>query len=180
MSWEGGVDLAAMTVAGLATPNVIIHVARMVHTPVGSAPSGMICWQPDPDGAPTIFGFISGDPAVVGSYFGPAIFAGTPFEQAPSLSAAIEVNTIAAPDQVSATVSLPDFTFTATLKDLRPSELLNRPPTTATPFWQQGVESSAGSVTLTVNGEEVPLFLPPRGLAGGAPAVSAPCGIYAR
>ena len=33
MSWEGGVDLVAMTKPGLSMPNVILHVARMVHTP---------------------------------------------------------------------------------------------------------------------------------------------------
>lgn len=36
MSWDGGVDLVAVTSAGLSMPNVIVHVARMVHTPVGS------------------------------------------------------------------------------------------------------------------------------------------------
>ena len=39
MSWEGGVDLVAVTSPDLQMPNVIVHVARMVHTPVGSAPS---------------------------------------------------------------------------------------------------------------------------------------------
>jgi len=38
MSWEGGVDLIAVTAPDVAMPNVIVHVARMVHTPVGSAP----------------------------------------------------------------------------------------------------------------------------------------------
>lgn len=42
MAWEGGVDLIAKTSGDLAMPNVIVHVARMVHTPVGSAPAGML------------------------------------------------------------------------------------------------------------------------------------------
>jgi hypothetical protein len=39
MAWEGGADRVALTVPDLAMPNVIIHVARLVHTPLGSAPS---------------------------------------------------------------------------------------------------------------------------------------------
>lgn len=31
MAWEGGVDLVALTLPGLAIPNVIVHVARQVH-----------------------------------------------------------------------------------------------------------------------------------------------------
>ena len=47
MSWEAGVDLVAVTSPDLQMPNVIVHLGRMVNTPVGSAPSGMIFWQPD-------------------------------------------------------------------------------------------------------------------------------------
>jgi hypothetical protein len=54
MSWEGGVDLVAATSPGSPLPNLIVHVARMVHTPVGSAPSGMVLWQPDPKGPPAV------------------------------------------------------------------------------------------------------------------------------
>src|SRR5688572_18542458 len=61
MSWEGGVDLCAATQGGLAMPNVIIHVARMVHTPNGSAPAGMILYQPDPAAPPLVMGFCSPD-----------------------------------------------------------------------------------------------------------------------
>ena len=59
MSWEGGVDLVAVTAPGLEMPNVIVHVARMVHTPVGSAPAGSVLWQPDPAAAPVVCGFVS-------------------------------------------------------------------------------------------------------------------------
>ena len=48
MSWEGGIDLAAVTSPDLQMPNIIVHLARMVNTPVGSAASGMILYQPDP------------------------------------------------------------------------------------------------------------------------------------
>ena len=35
MSWEGGMDLVAVTSPDLQMPNVIVHLGRMVHTPVG-------------------------------------------------------------------------------------------------------------------------------------------------
>ena len=69
MSWEGGVDVAGFTAGRLATPNVLVHVARVVHTPFGSAPAGMIVWQPDPKSPPVLAGFICTD-ATVGGYFG--------------------------------------------------------------------------------------------------------------
>src|ERR1700712_574809 len=90
MSWEGGVDLVAATAPGLPMPNVIVHVARVVHTPIGSAPAGLLFWQPDPAAPPAIMGFICTSVAI-GKYFGPSIFAGTPFENAPVLEAAIAI-----------------------------------------------------------------------------------------
>ncbi|MES1221336.1 MAG: hypothetical protein ABUT20_37895, partial [Bacteroidota bacterium] len=90
MSWEGGVDLVAVTSPDLQMPNVIVHLGRMVTTPVGNAASGMIFWQPDPTANPLVMGFVSTDEKV-GSYFGPNIFAGTPFEAAPTLQATIEI-----------------------------------------------------------------------------------------
>lgn len=179
MAWEGGVDLVALTQPGLAMPNVIVHVARIVHTPVGSAPSGMICWQPDPNAAPAVVGFISQDPNV-GKYFGPKIFAGTPFENAPVLAAKIEVDSARAPGDVSATVTVGNFVFKTSLKGLRPTELINRPPAAMSPFWQQGGEAAAASASLTVNGQEVKVIVPPTGISGGPAAVWSPCGIYAR
>ena len=178
MAWEGGVDLVAMTVAGLPMPNVIVHVARMVHTPVGSAPAGMILYQPDPNGAPLAMGFISTD-AKVAAYFGPKIFAGTPFEQAPAVTAKIVVATDL-PKQVTSKVTVGGHVFEVTLSDLKPLELINRTPGQMTPFTQQGPESAAGKATLSVDGKPVSIILPPQGISGGAAAVWAPAGIYAR
>ena len=90
MSWEGGIDLVAVTSPDLQMPNVIVHLGRMVNTPVGNAPSGMVLWQPDTTGMPAVMGFVSTN-AEVGKYFGPNIFAGTPFEEAPALNATIEI-----------------------------------------------------------------------------------------
>lgn len=177
MSWEGGVDLVASTTAGLAMPNVIVHVARMVHTPFGSAPSGMIFWQPDPTAAPEAFGFVSADPAV-GAYFGKNIFAGTPFENAPVIQADIRICISAG--EAAARVGIPGFLFETTLHDLGGHELIHRAPSAAAPFHQQGLEAASPRATLKVNGVEVPLVLPPAGITGGPPAVLAACGSYAR
>lgn len=177
MSWEGGVDLVAATQEGLAMPNVIIHVARMVHTPAGSAPSGMVLYQPDPAGAPAVIGFVSSD-AAVGAYFGPNIFVGTPFEQAPVLAATIEVETSAT--RAASKVTVGGHVFEVEMTNLGALERINREPGGMTPFTQDVLEAIAGSVTLKVNGTPVPVMLPPVGISGGAPAVSAPAGFYAR
>jgi hypothetical protein len=177
MSWEGGVDLIALTVAGLAMPNVIVHVARMVHTPVGSAPSGMVFWQPDPAAPPAAFGFVSTDPAV-GAYFGKHIFAGTPFENAPVIVGSITIETGAG--AATARVEIPGFVFETHLAELAPAVLINRAPLPTAPFHQQGLEAPASHACLKVNGTAVPLTIPPVGITGGPCAVLAPCGIYAR
>ena len=178
MAWEGGVDLVALTRPGLAMPNVIVHVARMVHTPAGSAPSGMIFWQPDPAQPPKVMGFISHDDAKVGSYFGPNIFAGTPFQDAPVLRAQIEVETGA--DFVAAKITVADHVFRTRMSGLQPAALVHRAPAEMSPFWQQGIESVPAKVQLWVNDEEIALIVPPTGITGGPAAVSAPCGLYAR
>ena len=36
MSWEGGIDLVAVTSLDLQMPNLIVHLGRIVNTPVGS------------------------------------------------------------------------------------------------------------------------------------------------
>lgn len=177
MSWEGGVDLVAASQAGLAMPNIIVHVARMVHTPVGSAPSGLICYQPDLAGPPAVLGFVTTD-VKVGAFFGPAIFAGTPFEKAPVLRATIEVVT-QLPDAVSAKVVVGSYTFETTLRGLGKGELVHRLPGPL-PFAQQGLEHAAGAASLVVNGKPVSLIIPPVGISGGPAAVFSPCGIYAR
>jgi hypothetical protein len=178
MSWEGGVDLVAVTQMGLSMPNVIMHVARLVHTPLGSAASGMVLYQPDPAGPPTAMGFISHN-TKVGGYFGPNIFAGTPFEPAPVLEAKIEVITNL-PNAVSSRIEVGGFLFEIDMTDLSPLELINRAPAAMPPFHQQGLEAKVGKVNFKVNGNEIKIIVPPVGITGGPAAVWAPCGIYAR
>lgn len=177
MSWEAGVDLVACTAEGLEMPNVIVHVARQVHTPVGSAPSGIVFLQPDPNAAPLAMGFVSTNPEVA-AYFGPNIFAGTPFESAPVLEASIEIQTSG--DEASSRIQIGDLVLETALSQLGASELVSRDPSPMSPFFQQGVERVAGAASLKVNGEALSLILPEVGITGGAPAVCAPCGSYAR
>lgn len=177
MAWENGVDLVALTTESAAAPNVIVHVARMVHTPVGSAPSGMIFWQPDSAAAPVVMGFVS-TCSKVGAYFGPKIFAGTPFENAPVLDAVITFS--GEGDSASARVEVSGHVFEASLHGLGATELINRSPAATAPFQQQGLEKVAQSASLTVDGQSVNVIVPPVGISGGPAAVFSPCGIYAR
>jgi len=178
MSWEGGVDLAAVTDARLQQPNVIVNVARVVHTPVGSAPAGLVFWQPDATQPPKFAGFVSTDEKV-GAYFGPNIFAGTPFEQAPVTKADIRITTNL-PGSASARVEVAGLVFEMTLSGLGSMETINRPPAAMPPFAQMGIEAVATKAELKVNGQPVTVIIPPIGISGGPAAVWAPSGIYAR
>ena len=177
MSWEGGVDLIAKTSPELGMPNVIVHVARMVHTPVGSAPGGMLFWQPDVAAPPLAFGFVSSDP-VVAAYFGKYIFAGTPFEDAPPIVGKITITTEAA--QATACVEIPGYTFETCLSDFSEHAMIQREPSATSPFYQQGLEAAAATATLKVNGQAIEISIPPIGITGGPCAVLAACGLYGR
>lgn len=177
MSWEAGVDLIAKTSEEIEMPNVIVHVARMVHTPVGSAPGGMLFWQPDTAAAPLVFGFVSSDQAVA-DYFGKHIFAGTPFENAPSIIGRIIIDITR--DQATARVEIPGFVFESDLSDFADQAMIQRDPLPTAPFYQQGLEAAASHACLKVNGEKIALTIPPVGITGGPCAVFSACGIYAR
>jgi hypothetical protein len=177
MGWIDGVDLVALTAPGLPMPNLILHVARLVHTPVGSAPAGMVLWQPDPAGAPAVVGFVCPDPTV-GAYFGPSIFAGTPFAQAPVLTAGIDIRT--GPGWASSDITVAGHRFTVRLEGLSAVEPVQRAPGPMTPFTQQGGEAAAARVAVTIDGTAVPVIVPPVGISGGPAAVWAPFGGYLR
>jgi hypothetical protein len=177
MSWEGGIDLVALTSPDQQMPNIIVHLGRMVNTPVGNAASGMILWQPDPTAAPLVMGFVSTN-AAVGKYFGPNIFADTPFEQAPVLDANIDI-TIEATN-AKAILKVQGFVFEVEMSDFSAPYLIDRKPSAMPPFHQQGVEIEAKKVSLTVNGEKIKLILPPAGITGGPASVVSPNGVYAR
>jgi hypothetical protein len=176
MSWEGGVDIAGFTKPGLSQPNLLLHVGRIVHTPVGSAPSGIVIWQPDPGAAPVVMGFVSSD-AAVGAYFGPHVFAGTPFEKAPVLPAKITVEN--SEDRASSRIEVAGHVFTVTLSGLAAAQHVDRAPG-AFPFHQQGVESEAGMVAVTVDGQPVAVTVPPADPVRGPSAVFSQTGVYSR
>ena len=180
MSWEGGVDLVALT-PGAPMPNVIVHLARLVHTPFGSTPAGIVM-LPDWDdvGAPPVLaGFVAGD-VRIGAYFGAHIFADTPFEQAPVMQGHIEISIEDA--YATAKVLLPDFVIETRLGQLSATYKVDRDAGEYNdlPFFQQGVERNAALAEIRVNGQLHPIEIPPLGLTGGPAAVVAPCGLYGR
>jgi hypothetical protein len=176
MSWIGGVDLFAAT-PGSAQPNVIVHLAREVTTPVGTAPSGLVFFQPDPGQPPLFAGFVSSDPKV-GAYFGPKIFAGTPFESLPVLQATIEIEETET--AASATIRFEGFEIAVTLSGFGPLQRIDRPVGAPMPFYQQGVECHATECALTVNGESIALVSLPYSLENGGSSVWSPGGTYSR
>ena len=177
MSWESGIDLAACTSADLQMPNLIIHVARMVHTPAGNAASGMILWQPNSLAVPEVFGFVSTD-AEVGKYFGPNIFADTPFEQAPVLNAQFTFTNTATTAHV--VIDTSTHKFELTMGNFSLPYLIDRKPSAMPPFYQQGVEMEAGKVEVKINGQAIDIIMPPIGISGGPAATFSPNGTYAR
>lgn len=176
MSWEGGVDLVALT-GGATQPNIIVHVARMVHTPVGSASSGMILYQPDATAAPELMGFISADEKV-GAYFGPHIFAGTPFEAAPVLKASIDVSE--GEDAVSAHIEVDGHTIQTTMSGIGAIETITRKAGLMSPFDQMVLEATVANTTLEIDGKPIDIVIPPVGITTGPAATWAPSGIYCR
>jgi hypothetical protein len=177
MSWEGGIDLVAVTSPDLQMPNVIVHLGRMVNTPVGNAASGMILWQPDTAGMPMVMGFVSTD-KTVGNYFGPNIFADTPFEQAPVLDATIEINITGTSAYAKCVTG--GHTFEVEMSDFSDPYLIDRKPSAMPPFYQQGVEIHAKKATLKIDGEAIDIIVPPVGITGGPASVVSPNGVYAR
>ncbi len=179
MSWSDGVDLVAVTAPGLPMPNVIVHFARMVHTPVGSAPAGMIFI---PDAAnpaqPRVMGFVSTN-AAVGAYFGPRIFAGTPFENAPVLLGAIDITLSLAQKKATVRISVADLVIESTLSNLGELQLADRPAGNL-PFGEHAIEARATAAQVTVNGQPLAFILPPTGMSGGPAAAYSATGFYAR
>lgn len=176
MSWEGGVDMVALSNETMPMPNIIVHVARMVHTPIGSAPAGMIL-LPDETGTPKVMGFVS-TVKEVGDYFGANIFAGTPFESAPTIIADIEIET-SLPYSASANIKIEGYEIVLELSDLGELLRVSRQSPNL-PFHDDSLESVAGNVKLTVNGEEMFIIIPPVGMSGGAAAVFSATGFYSR
>jgi hypothetical protein len=176
MSWEGGVDLVALSNENVQMPNVIVHIARMVHTPIGSAASGMIL-LPDETGMPKVMGFVS-TKKEIGDYFGANIFAGTPFENAPTIVGEINVETNF-PEAAKVSVAIENYEIILELSDFEALDRVSRQSPNL-PFHEDSLEAKATNVKLTVNGEELKVIVPPVGMSGGPAAVYSPAGIYSR
>lgn len=176
MSWEGGVDLVALSNENVPMPNVIVHIARMVHTPVGSAPSGMIL-LPDEDGTPKVMGFVS-TKKEVGDYFNTNIFAGTPFENAPTLIGDIKVESNF-PETAKATVKIDGYEILLELGGFETIYRVSRQSPNL-PFHDDSLEAKASNITLTINGENLKVIVPPIGMSGGPAAVFSAAGFYSR
>jgi hypothetical protein len=180
MSWEGGVDFVGSTVEGATAPNIIVHIARMVHTPVGSAPSGMVMYQPNPKKPPVFMGFVSTN-KTVGKYFAGNIFTGTPFGKAPTITASqISIDSSKSKDKVSSKIKIPGYLIETELTGIESIEKIDRAAGSPMPFAQQGLEATATKVALKINGKSVKVHLLPQGIGGGASAVWSPTGMYAR
>lgn len=176
MSWEGGVDLVALSNEKMEQPNVIVHVARMVNTPVGSAPSGMIL-LPNEDGSPKVMGFVSTS-KIVGDYFAKNVFADTPFEQAPTIVAeSMDFNITEGLAEV--TIKIEGFVVNLKLSNLGELKRENR-QSPALPFHDHSLEAAASTVELIINGVATPVIVPPMGMSGGPAAVYSATGVYSR
>ena len=176
MSWIGGVDLFAAT-PGSPQPNVIIHLARAVTTPMGTAPSGLVFFQPDAAKPPLFAGFVCSD-TKLGAYYGPKIFAGTPFEKMPVLKAKIEI--IETEKMAMAKLKIAGFVIETQISDFGPLEKIERSMGAPMPFAQQGVEAHARKASLKINGKEVALSALPYSSEMGGSSVWSPGGTYSR
>lgn len=177
MSWEDGVDLVGMTQPGLEPPNVMVLAARMVHTPVGSAPAAIVLWQPDPTAPPAAMGFVCNNGAM-NAWLASKLFAGTPFAAAQPMTGAVTVR--ATPTSGLVSINTGRLTIETELAGPQGCQLINRAPAAATPFWQQGIEVAMASARLTVDGVALPVTLPALSITGGPAAVLSPAGVYAR
>ena len=178
MSWSNGVDGALFTQNGLPMPNILIHTAQAVHTPLGTKAAGMIIFNPDLAAQPKYFGFICEDEQI-GSYFGPHIFVGTPFEKAPAIRAKIEVS-IDFPKSARTIVTIGSDVIELTLSDFDDAQYYNRPTTAMTPFIQNVIEANAKKVAVQYNHKTITVILPPQGIGGGLPACYSATGLYVR
>lgn len=177
MSWEDGVDLVAMTADGLDAPNVLVLAARIVHTPVGSAPAAIVLWQPVPTAPPAAMGIVCTNGAM-SAWLSAKLFAGTPFASAAPMAGAVVVRATATGG--TASINTGKLTIETELMGPGGVQLIHRAPSAATPFWQQGIEVAMNSARLSVDGLHVPITIAGTSITGGPGAVLSPAGLYAR
>ena len=174
LAWHDGVDAMLKPAPDAPLPNVLIHTARAVNTPIGICKGGMILMNPDNKDMPDFFGFVAEDPEM-GKYFGPRIFKGTPFEGAPVYQAEMNFD-IDFPQKVTCTVKADGHVIELELTGFDDAKYYHRPPVMA--FTQNVIEARAHEAVIRFDGNIIPDQLPAEGLAGGLPACYAPAGLY--
>ena len=174
LSWHDGVDAMLKPTPDSPMPNVLIHVARMVNTPLGICSVGMILINPQNKEVPDFFGFVA-ENKELGQYYGPNIFKGTPFEQAPVFKAEISLK-IDFPNKVKAKIVVAKHTIELELSDFDAAQYYDRPG--GMPFHQNVIEAKAKKAVFKFDHKIIAGELQPEGMAGGLPACYAPTGIY--
>ena len=172
LSWFDGVDAMLKPTPDAPMPNVLVHVARITNTPAGMTPGGMLLINPDNKEMPDLFGFICEE---LGNYYGPKIFKGTPFENAPVLVAKITMN-IDFPNSVSTKIEVAGHVIELELSNFDEAQFYHREG--GMPFTQNVVEALAHTATFKFDGRVLEGQLPESGIGGGLPAVYSPSGIY--
>jgi len=127
---------------------------------------------------PRVVGFVSTN-ATVGAYFGPRIFAGTPFENAPVLLGSIDIALSLAQKRAKVRISVADLVIESTLSGLGELDQVDRPAGNL-PFSEHALEARATTAQVTVNGQPLAIILPPTGMSGGPAAAYSAAGFYLR
>ena len=174
LSWFDGIDAMLKPTPDAPLPNVLVHVARITKTPLGMTPGGMLLINPDNKEMPDVFGFICEDEEL-GKYYGPKIFKGTPFENAPVLKAAISIH-VDFPNLVSTKIEVAGHVIELELSEFDEAQYYNR--VGGMPFTQNVVEALAHKAVFKFDGKVLVGELPPSGIGGGLPAVYSPSGLY--
>lgn len=174
LSWFDGIDAMLKPSPDAPLPNVLVHVARVTKTPLGMSPGGMLLINPDNKEIPDLFGFICEDEDL-GKYYGPKIFKGTPFENAPVLKASITMN-IDFPNKVSTRIETAGHLIELELSNFDVAQFYNR--IGGMPFTQNVIEALAHKAVFKFDEKILEGDLPADGIGGGLPAVYSPAGIY--
>ncbi len=175
LSWTDGVDALLKPSADAPLPHVLIHVAAITSTPWGMAPGGMLLINPELKEMPDFFGFICADEEL-GKYYGPKIFKGTPFENAPVYKADIKVE-VKFPGNVYARIEVDGHLCELEMNSFDEAKYYNRDPFPM-PFRQNVVEARAASATFKWDGRIIGGELPETGIGSGLPACYSPNGMY--